>query len=93
MPAPRRRSFTAPLQRIEGKGGWFYVTVPPGLMPTSAGAWGRVPVRARLDDLAWDTSVWRTRRGDGFLPIPRKIRGARVEGAALRVAFELLDDD
>lgn len=89
----RRRSFSAPLQRIDGKGGWYYVTVPPALTPDSAGAWGRLPVRAWVDDVAWDTSLWRTRRGDGFLPIPKRIRGTRVEGLVLRVAFEPVDEE
>ena len=90
---PRRRTFSALLRRIEGKGGWHYVTVPPDLMPRDAGPWGRLPVRAWLDDLAWDTSLWRTRQGDGFLPIPKRIRGSRVEGMTLRVAFEPVEDD
>jgi hypothetical protein len=92
-PRSRRRAFTAALQRIDGKGGWYHVTVPRALTPATAGAWGRLPVRAWLDDVAWDTSLWRTKAGEGFLPIPRRIRGSRVEGAVLHVAFEPLDED
>lgn len=88
---PRPRAFTATLARIEGKGGWYYVAVPPELTPKDAGAWGRVPVQATVDGSTWQTSLWRTKRGDGFLPIPKRIRGAREAGVAVRVSFVLLD--
>lgn len=92
-PVPRRRTFSAPLQRVPGKGGWTYVTVPTELTPRSAGAWGRLPVRATVEAATWDTSLWRTKQGDGFLPVPRRVRGALEEGAEVRVAFVPLDDE
>lgn len=91
--AVRSRPFTATLARIEGKGGWTYVTVPPALTPKAAGAWGRLPVRATVDGITWDTSLWRTKRGDGFLPVPKRVRGSREAGVRVRVSFELLDPD
>jgi hypothetical protein len=90
---PRRRTFTATLQRIAGKGGWTFVTVPPALTPRHAGAWGRLPVRATVDDVRWDTSLWRTQQGDGFLPVPKKVRGDKEEGAVVRVTFVPFDDE
>lgn len=92
-PAARPRAFIATLARTDGKGGWTYVTVPPRLTPKAAGAWGRLPVRATVEGVTWDTSLWRTRRGDGFLPVPKRVRGTREAGARVRVSFTLLDPD
>jgi len=90
---PRRRSFVATLERIDGKGGWTYVSVPPALTPRQTGAWGRLPVRATVDDVGWDTSLWRTKQGDGFLPVPKRVRGRKEAGAEVRVTFTPVDDE
>lgn len=36
VPRSRRRAFSARLQRIDGKGGWYHVTVPPALTGRTA---------------------------------------------------------
>jgi hypothetical protein len=87
-----RGPFRTTLRRIRGKGGWTYVTVPKKLVPPITRAWGRTPVRASLDGTEWATSVWRTKTGDGFLPVPKRIRGAKEEGARVSVAFWFEDD-
>lgn len=91
MPSRKPAAFEATLARIDGKGGWYYVTVPPALTPTDAGAWGRLPVRATVDAVTWDTSLWRTKHGDGFLPVPKRIRGSREVGSRVRVSFVARD--
>jgi hypothetical protein len=84
--------FTTTLQRIPGKGGWTYVSVPRSLAPPITRAWARTPVHATVDGVAWETSVWRSKTGEGFLPVPKRIRGAKEAGATVTVAFTFVDD-
>lgn len=87
-----RGPFKTTLRRIPGKGGWTYVTVPKKLAPPITRAWARTPIRATIDGVEWDTSVWRAKTGEGFLPIPKRIRGDKEEGARVTVAFTFDDD-
>jgi hypothetical protein len=87
-----RGPFSATLARLPGKGGWTYLRVPKKLVPPVTRAWNRTPIRARLNGIEWDTSVWRSKIGDGFLPVPKRIRGELGEGDKVRVAFSYVDD-
>ncbi len=90
---PKRRGpFRTVLRRIPGKGGWTYVTVPKKLAPPITRAWARTPVRASFDAVEWDTSIFRSKNGEGFLPIPRRIRGGKAEGDRASIAFTFEDD-
>ena len=91
-PLIKRGPFRTTLRRIPGKGGWTYVTVPKKLTPPITRAWARTPVRASLDGVEWDTSIWRAKTGEGFLPIPTRIRGAKEAGSRIAVAFSFADD-
>jgi hypothetical protein len=84
--------FRAVLARIPGKGGWTYVKVPKRLAPPITRAWGRTPIQAELDGVAWTTSVWRSKDGSGFLPVPKRVRGDKEEGTRVTVSFEFEDD-
>ncbi len=86
------RRFKATLKRMPGKGGWTYVNVPTTLRPPITRGWGRTPVRASIDGVEWDTSVWRSKTGEGFLPVPKRIRGGQEEGARVAIAFSFEDD-
>lgn len=88
----RRGPFRTTLQRVKEKGGWTYVTLPRHVTPPVTRAWGRTPVEARVDEKAWTTSVWRTKAGEGFLPVPKRIRGEKKEGDAVNVEFSFVDD-
>lgn len=88
----RHGPFRAVLARTPGKGGWTYVKVPVRLAPPITLAWGRTPIRATVDGVSWDTSVWRSKDGSGFLPVPKRVRGDKGEGARVTVAFEFEDD-
>jgi hypothetical protein len=88
----RAGPFRAVLSRIPGKGGWTYVRVPKRWAPPITRAWGRTPIAAELDGVAWTTSVWRSKDGTGFLPVPKRIRGGKEEGARVTVSFEYDDD-
>jgi hypothetical protein len=87
-----RGPFKTVLRRIRGKGGWTYVTIPKKLAPPITRAWARTPVRASIDGTEWDTSIWRAKTGEGFLPIPKRIRGAKEEGARVTIAYSFEDD-
>jgi hypothetical protein len=92
MKPKHRGPFTANLARTPGKGGWTYVTVPKRLTPPITRAWGRTPVHAVVDGTAWDTSVWRSKTGEGFLPVPKRIRGDKKESDRVTVEFTFVDD-
>jgi hypothetical protein len=94
-PAPKilhRGPFRTVLRRVPGKGGWTYVSVPKKLVPPITRAWGRTPVRASMDGVEWETSIWRTKTGDGFLPIPKRIRRDQEERARVTIVFSFEDD-
>lgn len=88
----KTRRFTTTLRRIPGKGGWTYVTVPKKLTPPITRAWARTPVHASVDGVAWDTSIWRAKTGEGFLPVAKKIRGDKAEGDRVTVTFTFVED-
>lgn len=94
MSARRQRCgpFKTKLRRIPGKGGWTYVSIPKKLTPPITRAWGRTPVLASIDDTTWETSVWRSKTGAGFLPVPKRIRGGKEEGARVLITFSYEDD-
>lgn len=79
--------FTARLHQTPGKGGWTFAPVPEALAPRATHGWGRTPVRATVDGVTWDTSVWRGRNGETLLAIPKRVRGAKRDGDAVRVAI------
>lgn len=87
---PRR--FTTTLRRLPGKGGWTYVTVPKQLTPPITRAWARTPVHASVNGVEWDTSIFRSKTGEGFLPVAKKIRGDKEEGARVTVTFTFVED-
>lgn len=88
----KARRFTTTLRRIPGKGGWTYVTVPRKLTPPITRAWARTPVRACVDGVEWNTSIFRSKTGEGFLPVSKKIRGRKEEGARVIVMFSFDED-
>lgn len=83
----QRGPFRTALRRMPGKGGWTYVTIPKKLAPPITRAWARTPVRASIDGVEWATSIWRSKNGEGFLPVPKRIRGPKEEGAKVTIAF------
>lgn len=91
-PVVRRGPFKTVLRRIRGKGGWTYVTIPKTLAPPITRAWARTPVRASIDGVEWETSIWRAKTGEGFLPIPKRVRGQKEEGTQVTIAFSFAAD-
>lgn len=85
MPGPP--SFTATLFKVPGPGGWTFAPVPEEHAPPVSAGWGRTPVRATVDGVSWDTSVWRDRTHGTLLPVPARVRGAKGAGDPVQVAL------
>ncbi len=80
--------FPSELFTYPGKGGWTFATVPDRYAPSAREAWGRTPVRATVDGIVWETSVWREKSGRTLLPVPKRVRGAKRHGDTVRVRIE-----
>ena len=94
--APRASSstFTARLFRYKGKAAWYFAEIPKRHAPKPTHPWGRTPVVATVDGQTWTTSVWRAKDGDGsLLAVPKKIRGDKRDGDAVRVRLVLIPED
>ncbi|MFZ5896255.1 MAG: DUF1905 domain-containing protein [Myxococcota bacterium] len=72
--------FKTKLFRFPGPGGWTFAIIPAKHAPPVTEGWGRTPVVATVDGITWETSVWRDRKHGTLLPVPKKIRGAKVDG-------------
>ena len=91
----RRGPFVSQLFRYPGKGGWTFAPIPKRLAPPATRPWGRTPVEAVVDGIAWSTSIWRDSKSDGaLLAVPARIRGQKGHGDRVTVEFTFeLDDD
>jgi len=73
----------------DGPAAWHFVVVPEEKAPDFAGAFGRVPVVATVDGIAWSTSVWRDKTAGWLLAVPRKIRRDKADGDVVTVSIEV----
>jgi hypothetical protein len=80
--------FESTIFRIPGKGGWVFAPVPEWHAPTETLGWGRTPVRATVDGVSWDTSVWRNKSGRTLLAVPAKVRGDKEHDDVVSVRLE-----
>jgi hypothetical protein len=83
------RPFTARLFEWDGPAAWHFVEVPQECAPDDAGAFGRTPVVATVDDVTWSTSVWRERGGRWLLPVPARVRRGKGDGDSVTAAIEV----
>jgi len=81
-------TFSATLFRVPGKGGWVFAPVPPEHAPKASAAWGRIPVRATVDGISWDTSVWREKSGRTLLAVPQRVRRGKDHDDTVTVQLE-----
>lgn len=89
-PFDKVHRFTATLFTTGGKGGWTFAPLPKTLRPPVTGSWGMTPVIATVDGKTWPTTVWRdTKMKRTLLPVPKKIRGTKVNGDKVRVELRL----
>jgi hypothetical protein len=90
----RRGPFKATLVRYPGKGGWTFASIPKRWAPPATRPWGRTPVRAIVDGVAWDTSMWRDSKSDGaLLAVPARIRRGKEGGDRVSVEFTFEPED
>lgn len=61
--------------------------VPDRYAPLVTHGWGRTPVRATVDGITWDTSVWRGKNGETLLAVPKRVRGAKDHDDRVRVTI------
>lgn len=81
-------TFRARLVRWNGPAAWHFVTVPPPHAPPPVEGWGRTPVRATVDGVTWDTSVWwDTKTRTTLLPVPKKIRDGKGDRDTVTVSI------
>ena len=89
-----RGPFVARLVRYPGKGGWTFAPIPSRLAPPATRPWGRTPVRAVVDDVTWETSVWRDiKSGQSLLAVPARVRRGKGHGDAVTIAFTFAPDE
>ena len=91
-----RGPFSSTLFRYPGKGGWTFAPIPQKLAPPVTRPWGRTPVRATVDGVSWDTSVWRDSKSRGsLLAVPARVRWRKRSGDAVTVelTFDPEKDD
>ncbi|MCP9198833.1 DUF1905 domain-containing protein [Gramella sp. GC03-9] len=82
MQAQIKYEFSATLWKYEGKGGWFFVSLPKEIseeirnnLKWQEEGWGRMKVTAGLDRFRWETAIWfDTKIQTYLLPIKADIR-------------------
>jgi hypothetical protein len=85
-------AFQSTLVKFPGKGGWWFVAVPPDRAPAVTRGWGRTPVFATVDGLSWETSVWRGKNGVTLLAIPKSVRRTKTQGDRMTVSIVAVED-
>lgn len=93
MASTRTVSFVTRLFRYPGKGGWTFAPVPSAHAPAVTHGWGRTPVRASVDGVTWNTSVWRARDEGSLLAVPKRVRGEKGDGDVVSVTLEFQPDE
>jgi hypothetical protein len=85
-------AFKTTLFRFPGPGGWTFARIPERHAPPVTHGWGRTPVVATVDGHTWKTSVWRDKKHGTLLPVPKRIRGAKGDGDAVRIMLAPADE-
>ena len=85
----RPPEFTGELVEWDGPAAWHFVRVPEEFAPDFAGAFGRVPVVATVDDVTWETSAWRDKSAGWMLAVPKKVRRGKGDGDVVTVTIEV----
>ena len=89
--ASKTTAFRGELFEWDGPAAWHFVAVPHEHAPDFAGAFGRVPVIATVDDFTWRTSVWHDKSERWLLPVPKKVRRGKGDGDPVLVSIEVDD--
>lgn len=98
MTQPHRFTIQAVLWKYEGKGAWYFVTIP---VETSSDivrtygskrrGWGSIPVTVSIGISTWQTSIFPdSKSGTFLLPIKKSIREREVLREGDEYVFELV---
>lgn len=89
--------FTSPLWLYQGKGAWYFITVPKAqseqirfhnTLPRRG--WGSVPVRVTIGDTTWNTSVFPdSKTGTFLLPVKAEVRRRQNLAEGTQVCVQL----
>jgi hypothetical protein len=92
--------FVAPLWRYPGEGGWYFVSLPPGISADisdiTAGirrGFGSVRVAATVGTTSWRTSIFPdSKTGTYLLPVNKAVRAAeRLDsGDSVRARLDIV---
>ena len=77
-----RYAFSSKLWKFDGKGGWYFVSLPQDLAQEIRShsksleeGWGRMKVTAEIGSSTWKTSIWfDTKLQTYLLPVNAQIR-------------------
>lgn len=75
-------TFSGELWRSSPDGGWYFVTLPVEMSKEIRAAlkwaeegWGRLKVKAAVEDFKWDTSIWfDTKRNSYLIALKAEVR-------------------
>lgn len=75
-------SFSGKIWKTDGKGGWYFMTLPKTLSKKirkahkeSEEGWGRLKTKAQINETSWETAIWFDTKADSFLlPVKSEIR-------------------
>lgn len=88
-------AFTAVVWEWRGPAPYYFVTVPEDesldlqeLAPEISYGWGMVPVRVRIKDTEWETSLW-PKDGAYVVPLKDAVRRAEALEEGQEVTVEL----
>lgn len=94
-----RYIFKAKIWKYQGKGGWFFVTIPKTLAKkiravhhVSEEGWGRLKTTATIKNSSWSTSIWfDSKFGSYLLPVKSQVRKSQAlsEGSLVEVELSL----
>ncbi len=92
-----KKIFSARLWKYDGPAGWYFVTLPKKLAQeirkqhqSSEEGWGRLKVRAKIKNTAWDTAIWFDTKAKSYLlPIKAPIRKKESIAENQRISVEL----
>ena len=95
--------FQAQVWRSEGKGGWYFVTLPTEISDEIRDkfkeyeeGWGRLQCQAMIKNQIWKTAIWfDTKKKSFLLPIKSEIRKKQgiTESSIVNIVLTLNNND
>ncbi|WP_052600757.1 DUF1905 domain-containing protein [Bacteriovorax sp. Seq25_V] len=90
-----RYTFKGKIWKYQGKGGWYFVTIPKALAKkirdvhyVSEEGWGRLKTSATINTTTWSTSIWYdTKIGSYIIPVKAIVRKSEslTDGSLVKI--------